>query len=409
MRTLGVAAASSVAGCSSSGSEPSTAYTTSWTATPTPTPQPSERLTDDFEWPTARGQGNDPALSQSYGKRLDRAWSFDVAGPLAAVYAADTVVVGGSNGDVWSLNPASGRPQRVGDGPDTATRLCSLPSDVDRLAYVDGTLLATDTDDNLTGYALTSGEYGTLTRAEQLWRRTLATPVDEIAVLDGYAYLALENGVIQKVRPESGETVARIGRSYADVEWSNLVTDGTLLYELLHNHVYAFDPDGNAVWDSYYDGTIYFPVLRDGRLFTLQYVDRYWTLLVVDTADGSRVTSYRVKDPTIWTSPTVDDGGTVYVNGTSLQAISRDTGDTVWKSGLKAGATFATPDTLYAFTVKRTEDTESGWTGGPVVALDSSNGFERWRLSTTATWFPPVPTPYGLLARHRSGGVSLLR
>jgi outer membrane protein assembly factor BamB len=309
------------------------------------------------------GEGAGPAP----GARPTNLWTVGTGSEVwssAAVVGDDLYIVGG-DGNLRRLDATTGAERWRTSG---ATYVGS-PSVSGALVFV------LDTDGALASLVAVNASDGTVA-----WRQDTRSSIQVWPLPIGD--LVVAGGPDRTLRAFDAATgAARWATSVAggDILRSPSSADGLIVYGSTDGVVHAVDAtDGREHWHVSTEALAFgTPAMRDGAVYVgAQRADGTYDLLALAADDGHELWRFSPDVRTELAPPSVD-GDTVYVQGADGDdyAIWRDTGALRW---IRAG----TPTTL--FTIALVGDSALTFDGSELLALDRTNGKERWRTDVGA-------------------------
>ena len=310
---------------------------------------------------TGEGAGRAP------GARPSTLWSVATGGEVwssAAIVGDDLYIVGG-DGNLRRLDAATGAERWRTSG---ATYVGS-PSVSGAFVFV------LDTDGALGSIVAVNASDGTVA-----WRQDTrsSTQVWPLPIGD----MVVAGGPDRTLRAFDAATgAARWATAVAggDILRNPSSVDGLIVFGSTDGVFHAVDAaDGRERWHVS-TGALAFgtPAVRDGAVYVgAQGADGFYDLLALAATDGHELWRFSPEVRTELAPPAVD-GDTVYVQSSDGDdyAIWRDTGSVRWT---RTG----TPSTL--FTVTLAGDSALTFDGSELLALDRSNGKERWQTDIGA-------------------------
>lgn len=250
-------------------------------------------------------------------------------------------------------------------------------SDETALAVADETLFA------VLGsclYAFDAME-GTLEWTRHMDHGELSTPT----VADGTVFMAAEDGAFLALAADSGATRWRVEDDVGSINMGNdsrkapaVAPDGSAVYFVTGDDLYALDPaEGTERWHVAADAYMA-PVAGDAVYLVSRGAVRAYA-----HADGA-LRWERTFEDSVQTAPTVADGRVFVQHYPSVvRALDASTGETLWTTDLELPelrqTLVADADNLYV-PLQSTVERGAGVLD-ELVALDPSDGTERWRFT----------------------------
>jgi len=295
-------------------------------------------------------------------------WRLEVQGDVrgSPAVVGGVLYVGGGDGTVYALDPASGEQQWtfVTGGPIT-----SSPTVADGLVFI-------GSEDRVL-YALDAA-----TGAER-WRVADAGENVGTLVVDGVVYVGAEAGLLaldaatgaERWRYVSGGAVVR----------NPALVDGVVYAGSADGQVNALDAaDGSVIWRFQTDGGVLAtPTVVDGVVYEAAFDGPADRLYALDAATGAEIWRFAIGVPVL--SPTVG-GGMLYLptGDRALYALDAASGTLRWRFAADQNISAAPAlvgDTLYV----AGED-------GNLYALDAVSGSEHWSVPVGDSGIAPVVT-----------------
>jgi outer membrane protein assembly factor BamB len=340
----------------------------------------------EFDYDLANDLSNpyENSISTANVSSLGLDWSFTGGGGSfggSPAVAGGVLYVGGGNGDLYALNPATGAVQwsfAAGSG------IQSSPAVSNGVVYFG--------DNAGTVYAV-SASTGT-----ELWSYSTGGQVySSPAVSGGLVYVGSVNDTLYALNAATGA----LAWSYTTGNWiysSPSVANGVVYIGSYDFSLYALNAQTGAVLWSYDTGRNGYidsaPAIADGVVYV---GTQNGDLFALNAATGTELWSYSVL-AAIESSPTVA-GGLVYFgtnDGGTVYALSTATGQEVWSyqtgQSVNAGSTVAN-GILY---VPSENDT--------LYALDAATGTRLWSYTTGSNLVAPPVVVNGTVYLSGYGG-----